>query len=147
MKKNLLSSALLLLLYSAHAQTPTSQEEYNYATKGLLIQRNSGLDMKAGYELVNPLKCTYGTFTIVIEDLTRKADSSLACTIVEVSSTNYHYAAGPIYLCIPTLKTPQALLSQSTQAMQAYASDFQRAVNYALATRVAQVTSASYAKK
>lgn len=147
MKKLLLSCALLLLVCSAHAQAPTSQEEYNYATKGLLIQRNSGLDMKAGYELLNPLKCTYGTFTIVVEDLTRKADGSLACAIVEVSSTNHNYASGPIYLCIPTPKATPALLNLSVQAMQPFAPDFQRAVNYALASRVAQVASANYAKK
>jgi hypothetical protein len=42
---------LVLFLFSLHSFSQTSTEEYNYVTKGLKIQMESGLDMKKGYVL------------------------------------------------------------------------------------------------
>lgn len=147
MKTLLVSLALLTTTFLAKAQAPTTQEEYNYATKGLKIQRASGLDIKVGYDLMNSTQYKFGTFTITIEDLMRKADGSLACTVVEVSSTHYNYAGEMIYLCIPNPKTVNDVSTQASQAPQFYAVDFQKAVNFALASRVAYITNSFYNKK
>ena len=42
---------LLLLLAVTFIKAQTTMEEYNYITKGYKVQVESGLDMKAGYEL------------------------------------------------------------------------------------------------
>lgn len=45
---------LLALLFSSNALFgQTTQEEYNYITKGYKVQIESGLDMKKGYSLVD----------------------------------------------------------------------------------------------
>lgn len=48
--KTLLFLALLMVCTIAFTQG-TTQEEYNYVTKGYKIQQESGLDMKKGYSI------------------------------------------------------------------------------------------------
>ncbi len=51
---NRFSFLMLMLFFSVAgiAQSGTTMEEFNYVTKGLKIQLDSGLDMKKGYEIV-----------------------------------------------------------------------------------------------
>lgn len=51
--KNKYFSLLILLCVSYTLRAQTTDEEYNYVTKGLKIQMESGLDMKKGYEIVS----------------------------------------------------------------------------------------------
>jgi CCR4-NOT transcriptional regulation complex NOT5 subunit len=79
---------------------PTTEEEYNYATKGLGIQRASGLDMKAGYQLTNKTVFVEPSAGVMvqIEDLVRSADNSLACIVIRIE---YLATKNVSYLAIP----------------------------------------------
>lgn len=148
MKNILLGLALLSITTLAKAQAPTTQEEYNYATKGLKMQRGNGTDMKAGYSVVNSSTTTAGTYTVVVEDLLRKADNSLACTIIEVNNSTWANKPGPTYFCMPNPKAPQEMKNQYWLAIQALSSiDIHRAINYGLASRVVDMTNSYYGKK
>ncbi|WBA43186.1 hypothetical protein [Hymenobacter canadensis] len=79
MKQLILAASLTFLSFTAFAQgkttsqllgAATSQEEYNYATKGLKTQRAQGLDLKAGYLISNKTSLPGGGgSTVTIEDL------------------------------------------------------------------------------
>lgn len=56
MKKNTLISLTVALFFCVCATTlysQTTQEEYNYITKGYKLQIEGGLDMKKGYSLID----------------------------------------------------------------------------------------------
>lgn len=126
----------------------TSQEEYNYATKGLKVQRANGLDMKTGYSLSNPTTMAMGSFTVTIEDLIRTGEGTLACSVVEVSAVNSPSPVWPLYFCIPNPGSPGEIWSQYAKAQQQYTSlDMLRAVSYCLSTRLSAMTTAAMMKK
>ena len=142
MKNILLGLALLATTIIAKAQAPTTQEEYNYATKGLKIQRASGLDMKAGYQIVNTTTTTAGAYTVVTEDLLRKSDNSLACTVVTIGTSSW--TDGPLYLCIPNPKSAAAINNLCWSSMQFTSNEMQKAMSLALAWRTALMTNNYY---
>ncbi len=50
--KNILTATIIILVLCENSfSQSTTQEEYNYITKGYKIQVESGLDMKKGYIL------------------------------------------------------------------------------------------------
>jgi hypothetical protein len=123
---------------------PTTQEEYNYATKGLQAQRTNGLDMKVGYILSNKTTLPVGRYIIQLEDLVRSANGTVACTVLQVSDNPATPQGGTAYFCIPNPGSPSEIWSQFNQAQQRVTSPaFLQAVTYGLATRVSAMTTAA----
>ena len=95
----------------------TTEEEYNYLTKGLKIQRNSGLDMKKGYWLYGWGRWSTNTGTqervCTYEILCKESSADIASAIL------MHYQRVDIsngaddYVCIPTPSAPKALWDQT----------------------------------
>ncbi len=76
----------------------TTEKEYNYLTKGLKIQEESGLDVIDGYLLQNCLEQKSGNYDFKIRYLVDKKDSSLKALSVIIRS----YVSGKsFYLCVP----------------------------------------------
>lgn len=123
---------------------PTTQEEYNYATKGLPLQRAGGLDMKAGYVLSNAMSLSVSHYTIQLEDLVRSVNGTIACTVLEVSEGPAPPQGGATYFCIPNPGSPGDIWAQFNQAEQRITSSAcLQAVTYALATRLSAMTTAA----
>ncbi|OUJ69949.1 hypothetical protein BXP70_25750 [Hymenobacter crusticola] len=120
---------------------PTSQEEYNYATKGLKTQRAQGLDLKAGYTLQNDTELPIGTTTVKIEDLVRKQDNSLACVIAQVSSSKM---AEPTYLAIPNASTGGDIFKQYAKSVNDLDPTVAKMVLYTISGRLGGMTSIVY---
>jgi len=121
----------------------TTQEEYNYATKGLKIQRATGLDTKAGYVLTNPTSMHVGSFTVTLEDLLRSASGTVACTVLQVSDYPATAQGGTAYFCIPNPGSGGEIWAQFNQSQQVISSaGLLRAVTYSLAARLSAMTTA-----
>lgn len=121
----------------------TTQEEYNYATKGLKIQRSTGLDTKAGYVLTNPTSMRVGSFTVTLEDLIRSASGAVACTVLQVSDYPATAQGETAYFCIPNPGSGGEIWSQFNKAQNVINSaGMLRAVTYSLAARLSAMTTA-----
>jgi hypothetical protein len=77
----------------------TNQKEYNYLTSGLKIQRESGLDIIDGYELLEGGKVSLGdqyifNFSNLIEKSTGNLKGISVVVLSGISKNTY-------YLCIP----------------------------------------------
>lgn len=121
----------------------TTQEEYNYATKGLKIQRATGLDTKAGYVLTNPTSLRVGSFTVTLEDLIRSTSGTVACTVLQVSDYPATAEGGTAYFCIPNPGSSGEIWAQFNKAQQVVNSaGLLRAVTYSLAARLSAMTTA-----
>ena len=96
---------------------PTTQEEYNYVTKGLKIQKESGLDMKKGYSLRdygiktsgtvnvgNALTNTYVTATVSSFGLYRDGQDK-PCAVLII----YDRPGLSEYLCVPSFDADKAI--------------------------------------
>lgn len=147
MKKIILSSSFLLLSLTGFGQSPTTtkivgtattQEEYNYATKGLKTQRAQGLDMKAGYILDNKTSLPIGGTTIVIEDLIRKGDQTLACIVVQVMGQKQ---SNPVYLAIPNPATGGDIFGQYAKAIADLEPALAKPVLYSMSARLSSMES------
>lgn len=77
---------------------PTTEEEYNYVTKGYRVQAESGLDMKKGYDLKEIFEETIGNYKFTVMSLIRVSKKEVAALLVKTVSAN----SGKIYyFCIP----------------------------------------------
>jgi hypothetical protein len=77
---------------------PTSEEEYNYLTKGYKIQTDSGLDMKKGYILQEVGNVSRGKCDFQFKLLIREAKNEIAAYLVVAHSRN---TGRTNYVCIP----------------------------------------------
>ena len=134
MKKILLSVFLLAATVSAKAQAPTTQEEYNYATKGIAIQRASGLDMKQGYTLTNRTGVKARLFDVTLEDLVRNNDKSLAGIVVQIQNPQW---SAPLYMCIPNPTAAQGMQEQYYLTIENLQAPTLKALSIALSLRAA----------
>lgn len=103
MKKNRLKFILLVIcmpfnlhLYSQELPTGTTEEEYNYLSKGYKVQIESGLDMKKGYIFENfgEVKQTNYSFTfkLLIREAEKEVAGILVVTKSEISGNTYYVA-------------------------------------------------------
>ncbi len=108
----------------ATGQAPTTEEEYNYLTKGYAIQISSGLDMKKGYTMKD-----MGNWSIGFPDGRRDTqfkglmrDSvETPCAILMI----YRKADGvTTYCCIPTLDADPSLWERTMKQIHDAASAF-----------------------
>jgi hypothetical protein len=77
---------------------PTTLEEYNYITKGYRVQKESGLDMKKGYEFRDITEAIVGSYHFSILSLVRVPKNEIAALLVITNSTN---SGKTYYFCIP----------------------------------------------
>lgn len=136
----LLFSALLLLSpVLVHAQAPTTVAEYELVTRHLTAGSLSGQALPAGYRLTNPVTSTSGQFTIVLADLVRQSEHSLAAIVIQMQHPNW---PGPRYLCLPNATGEAALQPQYLRELSALTPGNTQAVVTALAQRTLVLSSA-----
>jgi hypothetical protein len=88
--------------------TQTTDEEYNYLTKGYKIQTESGLDMKKGYKFESMETITEDNYSFKYQALIREGKNEVAGISVIIT---IRYAIGApkvYYLCIP-VRNPNLL--------------------------------------
>lgn len=112
MKRLLLLTAIVLMSVAGFSQT--TQEEYNYATKGLKAQYANGLDMKQGYTLTEYLKtetgANYGGKPILSAyHLLKKNDK--ICAIIFVYGVSLTDQSSVFY-CIPSFNASSDIWEQ-----------------------------------
>lgn len=100
MKRILLLTVIVIMSITGYSQT--TQEEYNYATKGLKAQYANGLDMKKGYTIElyyqsekNSSNWLYSYY------LLKKDGETKPVAIVLVSGESLN-SAGTMFFCIPS---------------------------------------------
>jgi hypothetical protein len=93
---------LVFISCISYSQVSTTQEEYNYLTKGYKIQITSGLDMKSGYEFETFLIQKADSYEFEFKHLIKtKENSKVAIFVIaksKVSGSTYYY-------CIPKNNT------------------------------------------
>ena len=97
-----LAGVILMMWVSSSANAQTTEEEYNYITKGYKIQIESGLDMKKGYrfEDVDSWGLKYSGFerNASFKMLYRDGEKKPCAILMKLDRTNTTFEA---YLCIP----------------------------------------------
>lgn len=122
--------ATIMALFIVHISfSQTTEEEYNYVTKGYQIQLESGLDMKKGYLISgvgDPWGLDYGDFKRNIEfKLLLRAGEKIPCaTIMKLQRTNTNYKE---YLCIPHYKSSKAIWEKTYKRFRLAATDWTEA--------------------
>ena len=111
---------LLFILGSgvAYSQS-TTQDEYNYMTKGWLTMQKQGLGMKAGYATADRGKyiLDYSGYNLEVSILclTRSADNTTAGFIVMVHDTKKNETQ---YFGVPAKGTEQAIWNQTISSIR-----------------------------
>lgn len=77
---------------------PTTLEEYNYVSKGYRVQKESGLDMKKGYEFREISDVFTSGYHFSIMSLVRIPKNEIAALLVITNSSN---SGKTYYFCIP----------------------------------------------
>ena len=123
---------------------PTTEEEYNYLTKGYKIQVDNGLDMKKGYSFVNMgpksgfslsftesfgLKTTIVTRTIKFKGLVRDGEEKVCAIlcICEREDTGFKQ-----YICIPSYNASTQMWENTQNDMNKLTSEWKKVMIYAL---------------
>lgn len=101
MKKLLFIVSVFLISLSAKAQT--TQEEYNYVTKGLRTTLEQGLDIKKGYSLnlIQEFEFSGSQYNFYTFD---RENGETACIIIIFNNGRNSYL-----LCIPHKETEQKI--------------------------------------
>lgn len=115
MKKQFLIIILTCLCFTS-ILAQTTQEEYNYITKGYKVQIESGLDMKKGYTMVD-----YGVWSLNHGEQTRlcefkglvRAGQSKPCAILMLYKRTDIANGVNYYVCIPSNDAPEEIWSQT----------------------------------
>jgi hypothetical protein len=134
----LFSTLLLLSPLAARAQAPTTAAEYELVTHRFTVSSLSGQGLPTGYRLTNATTSTSGQFTIVLADLVRQADHSLAAIVIQMQHPNW---PGPRYLCLPNAAGEAALQPQYVRELSALTPGNTQAVATALAQRTLALSS------
>lgn len=98
MKKLILWSAALLCNIAVFGQNGTTIDEYNYLTKGLKIQSESGLDKKVGYRMDLIYSREFNDYKFEISNFVFVESSDLRAMSIKIFSpiTKKTY-----YVCVP----------------------------------------------
>jgi hypothetical protein len=133
-----LSALLLLSPIVTRAQGPTTPAEYELVTHHLTGASPSDSGLPAGYSLTNSTTSTSGQFTIVLADLVRQSDHSLAAIVIQMRHPNW---PAPRYLCLPNAAGEEALQPQYMRELSALTPGNTQAVATALAQRTLALSS------
>lgn len=116
----LISFLSLLATFSLWAQ-PTTEEEFNYMSKGYKIQVESGLDMKKGYslQLLDSMTVPHSAATRHVRFLGLfREGSTTPCGIIGVVKRMDNGVV--TYLCLPSHDAPDALWQKAVQGLEQY---------------------------
>ncbi len=111
MKKIMLFVVVLLMCTSIFSQIKTTQEEYNYVTKGLKAQYANGMDMKKGYSLSLYEKIPYNNNITVSYYLLKREETKNTAAIVMVFGKDIDSQNATLY-CIPAYATDSNIWEQ-----------------------------------
>ena len=108
-------------------QKPTTEEEYNYLTKGYKIQIENGLDMKQGYSLVDispedgfgmsfkdPQKGTI-IRSVKYKALIREGEKKPCAILCIMQRKDTGYTE---YICIPSANAPAEMWEKTVRAYE-----------------------------
>ena len=110
MKKMIIA---LVLFTSCQLYAQTTMEEYNYITKGYIIQMESGLDMKNGYRLNDHEKVEAGVRSVEIKVLKRVDNSETAAFMLI-----YQKEGNPKeYICVPHPSSSEEVINEFWYAL------------------------------
>ena len=108
-------------IFSMKLYSQTTQEEYNYVTKGYPDQIDKGLDMKKGYHFVDLNENSVTTGTTVrsckFKALMREGQTK-PCAILCIYSRSDNGFKD--YLCIPTYDAPKEIWDQAFEKFKTY---------------------------
>jgi len=121
--KTIITGLTLTMLFAfsvAHGQT--TQEEYNYITKGYKVQVESGLDMKKGYTLVDlgnwglnaGSEVRNCTFKALVRDGQKKP-----CAIMMIYKRTDISNGATYYVCIPSPDASSEIWQQTLDFINA----------------------------
>jgi len=118
-----ISAFTLFLLLTTFAFGQTTQDEYNFITKGYKIQVESGLDMKKGYSLKDITEYSTNSdgtirkveFKALIRDGEKKP-CAILCKYKRVDTERTEY------LCIPTYDAPIEIWEQTFKSFESLSS-------------------------
>lgn len=140
-----LLTSILLLLYASTFFGQTTNEEYNYVTKGFKIQIESGLDMKKGYGLkkMPDTSVGYGSMKREVQFwLLYRTDELIPCaTIMRFNRTDTSFDA---YLCIPHLESSEQIWQRAFDDFRTATNDWgeaSRAYSYGMLRMISMLNS------
>jgi len=112
MKKTIFA-VVFFFITVVFVKAQTTQEEYNYVTKGYKTQVESGLDMKKGYSLKSLATETIGIRTVKLEGLYRTNTNTLCAIMIAYTKS------GGIteYLCAPMPATSDSIYNQYIKSL------------------------------
>lgn len=116
--------SIYFLISKIYSQT--TQEEYNYLTKGYKIQFENGLDVKIGYSISDfgnwGLNRGSESRTCVFKGLIRKGQLKL-CAILLIYKRNDITDGLNLYICIPRPDAPSEIWKQTFNIIEEYVND------------------------
>jgi hypothetical protein len=140
--KAFLFISILMLFYSI-AHTQTSQEEYNFITKGYRFTIDYGLDMKKGYSIKSLKKYELSSAcTSSISGLFRNKSGNLAGYLVKIKDGTFEKD-----ICIPTERSTDDIWKQYDYMLQSLPIATQRYVTVTLSRFLSQKPSLQNTKK
>lgn len=89
---------LLFIIFSFSSYAQTTQEEYNYVTKGYAETIAKGLDLKKGYTLDHVYLYNDGLYSFNFNTLTNDVTKKTSCIMVFAHSLAW---GNKYYICIP----------------------------------------------
>lgn len=112
----LFSTIILAIIFTTQSYSQTTQEEYNYITKGYKVQVESGLDMKKGYELVDlgnsGLDAGSEHRECIFKGLVRTGQNK-PCAIMMVYHRTDISNGVTWYVCIPSANSSEEIWQQT----------------------------------
>lgn len=119
MRKLFLKSFIIFVIAMSHSffiKAQTTQEEYNYLTKGYKVQMESGLDMKKGYTLEDLGDWSYAHGTEIrkctFKSLIRENDGLPCATLLIYQRADIPNGA-VFYICIPSFDAAEDIWQQT----------------------------------
>jgi hypothetical protein len=114
LKVTILLNLLLILSFELFSQT--TQEEYNYITKGYKVQIESGLDMKKGYSFVDLGKWSLSHSSekreCEFKGLVRQGKTK-PCAVMMIYRRTDISDGVVMYICIPSNDSPVEIWNQT----------------------------------
>jgi hypothetical protein len=113
---------------------PTTEEEYNYVTKGYKVQTESGLDMKKGYDFGEIAEETIGDYKFTVMCLIRVPKKEVAALLVKTKSAN---SGKTYYFCIP--HDNLELSERYYQDLSGWDYNITKAYSYLISTKLSEI--------
>lgn len=121
--KTLFTNLIVIILFSiTSAFGQTTQEEYNYITKGYKVQLESGLDMKKGYSFVDMGNSTVSSGTekrtTEFKGLLKEGQTKPVAIMMIYKRTDIANGA-VMYVCIPSSDASKEIWKQTMDFISA----------------------------